>query len=256
MSFLIRRRAALNAAAFHFLVSLIIASIAAAFVFGFWYPYPYRNLVGGLELFLIVVAVDVVCGPLLTLLLFNPSKSRRELLLDLSLIVLLQLSAFGYGVYSLAMARPVYMVFEVDRFRVVTVADIQLPGLKKVESGIPVLSWKSPKIIGVRDPIGPDEKLNSLELSLQGIEPSSRPDWWQSYDLSKSQVVKRAKPIEVLRKKQPSAASLISQAIADSGKLEADLGWVPLTSFKTTNWVAIVDIRSAEVLGFAPVDGF
>ena len=256
MSLSIRGRAAARAAAVHLLASVLVAVLAAALVFGIWYPYPYRELAGGRELFLIVVAVDVVCGPLLTLVLFNPRKSRRELFLDLSLVALVQLAALGYGLYTVAQARPVYLVFEVERFRVVSVADILEGTLKPELGGLHRLPWTGPVTIGVREPRDPDEKLNSLELSLQGNEPSARPDWWQVYDLSKPQVLKRAQPIDALRKKQPGAVSLIDQAVAESGTGESALGWVPLTSFKSTSWVAFVDLKTAEVLAFAPVDGF
>lgn len=251
-----RFRTALPAILWHLAASLVVAALAAALVFGVWYPQPYATLAGGADLFWLVVGVDVVCGPLLTAVLYTPKKPRRELFQDLGLVALIQLSALVYGLYTVAIARPVYLVFEVDRFRVVTVADIQPDALKPEQGGLQALPWTGPETIGVRDPRDPDEKLKSLDLSMQGIEPSSRPDWWQSYELSKPQVLKRAKPIEALRKKQPGALTLINQAIADSGKQEAALGWVPLTSFKTTNWVALVDMQSAEVLAFAPVDGF
>jgi hypothetical protein len=255
-SFISRGSTALRAAAVHFFFSVLVAAVAAALVFGLWYPFPYRDLAGGRELFLMVVAVDVVCGPLLTLVLFNPRKSRRELFLDLSLVALVQLAALGYGMYTVAQARPVYLVFEVDRFKVVSAPDIQPGALKPEAGGLHVLPWTGPLIIGVRDPRDPDEKLQSLDLSMQGLEPSARPDWWQSFELSKSQVLTRAKPIELLRKKQPSAASLIDQAIAESGERESALGWVPLTSFKSTSWVAFVDLGTAKVKAFAQVDGF
>ncbi|MGS5089559.1 TfpX/TfpZ family type IV pilin accessory protein [Hydrogenophaga sp. A37] len=248
--------AAVRAAAVHFFISVLVAAMAAALVFGLWYPYPYRDLAGGRELFLIVVAVDLVCGPLLTLVLFNPKKSKRELFLDLSLVALVQLAALGYGMYTVAQARPVYLVFEVDRFKVVSVADIQPGALKPEMGGFHILPWTGPTIIGLRDPRNPDEKLQSMDLSMQGLEPSARPDWWQPYELNKAQVLTRAKPIDVLRIKQPDAASLIDQAVRESGEKESALGWVPLTSFKSTNWVAFVNLSTAKVLAFAPVDGF
>ena len=70
---------AIRVACLHFLFSLVVALLAAALVFGLWYPFPYGHLSGGRELFLLVVAVDVVCGPLLTMVLFNPAKPRAEL---------------------------------------------------------------------------------------------------------------------------------------------------------------------------------
>ena len=70
--------------------------------------------------------MDVVCGPLLTLVLASPRKSRRERWLDFSLIGLIQLAALAYGMHSVWVARPVALVFEVDRLVVVTANEKKL----------------------------------------------------------------------------------------------------------------------------------
>lgn len=251
-----RFHAAIIAAGYHFCGTLLLILVSATIVFCVWYPFPYRELAGGTDLFVTLVLVDIICGPLLTLVLFNPLKSRRELTLDISVIVFVQMAALVYGIISVAQARPVYLVFEVDRFKVVSIADVQMDSLRPELGGLQLLPWMGPKVIGVRDPRNPEEKFASLEMSLRGIEPSSRPDWWQTYELSKPQVQMRAQSIERLRRKKPEAHLQINEAIADSGKLEAELGWLPLTSFKSTGWVAFIDLKTAEVLAFAPVDGF
>ena len=79
-----RLRAAIKFFGFHLAISVGVAMLAAFFVFGVWYPYPYRELAGGSELFWLVVFVDVICGPILTLVLFNPSKTKKELIFDTS----------------------------------------------------------------------------------------------------------------------------------------------------------------------------
>ena len=61
----------LKASGIHLILSLIIAALAALLVFGIWYPYPYREISGGRELFLLVVSVVVILGPLITLAVFN-----------------------------------------------------------------------------------------------------------------------------------------------------------------------------------------
>lgn len=246
----------MRAALIHFGASALVAVLAAVLVFGVWYPYPYRELAGGRELFLLIVAVDVVCGPLLTLVLFNPKKPRWELSMDLGIVALIQIAALAYGLYTLAVARPVYLVYEVDRFRVVSTADIQEGALNPAAGGLQRLPWWGPKVIGVREPRDADEKLQSLDLSLQGNEPSARPDWWVPFEENKPAVLARAKPISMLRDRHPQQTEAIDKAVRESGMPESDLRWVPLTGFKSTEWVVLVDKQSAEVRAFAPVDGF
>ena len=58
--------------------------------------YPYREISGGRELFLILMAVDVILGPLMTLTIFNRAKPWPELRRDLAIVVLIQLAALVY----------------------------------------------------------------------------------------------------------------------------------------------------------------
>ena len=127
-----RVRAAARVAAVHLLVSALVAAAVAALVLWVWYPAPYDLLSGGRHLFFILIGVDVVCGPLLTWILFNPAKSRRERWVDVSLVVLIQLAALAYGVHTVYEARPLYLVHERDRFRAIALpdygdADVRLP---------------------------------------------------------------------------------------------------------------------------------
>jgi hypothetical protein len=251
-----RLTAALKAAGFHFCFSLLVAAMAAALVFGLWFPYPYRELTGGRTLFMLVLGVDLVCGPLLTLVLFNPAKPRAELVRDLGLVALIQLAALVYGMYSVALARPVHMVFEVDRLRIVTAAEVEPNDLAKAQPPWNRLPWTGPTLIGIREIKNSDDMMQSLDLSLQGNEPSQRPHWWQDYALSRPIAIKRAKSMSVLRSKHPSKQAEIDSAVRESGQIEVSLLWLPLTSFRVTEWVALIDAKTALPLAYLPLDGF
>jgi hypothetical protein len=252
----IRLRSAFKAASIHLMSCLAVALLAGMLVFLVWYPYPYRELSGGRELFLLIVIVDVICGPLLTAVIFNPSKSRSELFKDLTFVIAIQICALGYGLYTMAMARPVYLVHEVDRLKVVSAADIPVEQLLPKKNSLYELPWFGPRVIGTREPKDADEKLKSLDMSLQGQEPSVRPDWWQAYELSRAKVLERAKPVSDLRKKQSDAASKINRAVVESGRAEAELVWLPMTSFKSSDWVVFLDAKTAMPLAYGPIDGF
>ena len=63
----------------HFLVTLGFAACAAALIFLVWYPDPFETMIGGTELFLLVVGCDLALGPLISLVIYNSRKSRRAL---------------------------------------------------------------------------------------------------------------------------------------------------------------------------------
>jgi hypothetical protein len=251
-----RLKYSLKAAAWHLFLSLLVAFFAGVLVFGVWYPYPYRELSGGRELFVLIISVDVVCGPLLTFVLFNPAKPRSELVRDLGIVAMIQMAALVYGLYTVSLARPVYVVHEVDRLRVVSRADIPEDQLKPELGGFHILPLFGPKLIGVREAKNATERATSLDLAFQGQDVAVRPDWWQKYDLSRDQVLSRAKPVANLRSKRPTQISLIDQAVVDSGVVESKLLYIPLTSFKTSDWVAFIDAKTGVPLAYAPIDGF
>jgi hypothetical protein len=95
-----------KAAGIHLVLSgLVVGALAASMWFG-WYRSPYFRLDGGWHVLRILVLVDVVLGPLLTLIVFN--RAKPELARDLTIIVLLQVSAFAYGAATLYLHRPVF----------------------------------------------------------------------------------------------------------------------------------------------------
>ena len=130
-------------------------------MFGWWYPYPYRELSGGRELFTLVVAVDVVLGPLITLVIFNAAKTRRHLLMDFSVIGLLQVAALAYGLWTVFVARPVHLVFEYNRMAVVHAVDIEPSTLTQAPPGFQQLPVGGPTLLSLR-PLLRDGKLRWL----------------------------------------------------------------------------------------------
>jgi hypothetical protein len=242
----------------HLLASLFVAGLVAALVFGLWFPHPYREMVGGTELFLLIIAVDVVCGPLLTAVIYNPAKSKRELAIDLTLVVFIQLAALIYGLFTVAQARPIYAVFEVDRLRVVTIADVFSDDWAKAKAPWNMPHWGAPKVIAVRSPISGKEKLESIDLALAGKDVSVRPDWWIEWDeKTPTLILSRSQELAVLRRKlSMSSQAALDAAITRSGLPPERLRSIPMTSFKNTDWVALIDSRTAKPVAYAPVDGF
>jgi hypothetical protein len=105
-----------------FLVHLAASAAAVvAAVLRWWYPGPMLSLQGGMGVMLLILSVDLILGPALTGLVYQPGK--KSLKFDLSMIVLFQVIALAYGVNSIKAQRPVYLAFTFDRFFVVSAAD-------------------------------------------------------------------------------------------------------------------------------------
>lgn len=244
----------LSAAGIHLMLSLAVAATAAGLVFGIWYPYPYREISGGRDLFFIVIAVDVVMGPLLTLTVFNRSKPVRELRRDLTIIGLLQLTALVYGLWTVSVARPVHLVFEIDRFRVVHAIDIPEEEMNQAPPDFQRLPWTGPTLLSVREFKNQNENFASTMAALQGIPLGARPDLWQDYAKARPQILKVAKPISGLKGRFPAQVDVID-AVLKPVAGDRLVGYVPLAG-RDKYWTVLLDLNTTEVIAFVPIDSF
>lgn len=245
----------LRASGIHLGISLFIATLAAVLVLGFWYPYPYREISGGRELFLLLIAVDVVIGPLITLVIFNNAKPRRELIMDFTIVGFLQLSALTYGMWTVYVARPVHLVFEYSRMSVVHAIDVDADMLRKAPPGLQKLPLTGPTVIALRPFKNEAEQLEATIAALNGMPLAIRTDLWQPYETSKADALKEAKPATQLHTRFPDQTAQIDQAIAATGRPATDLRYLPLLSRKAA-WTVLLDAHTAEPLGFLPLDSF
>ena len=97
----------LKATAVHLSLSLVVFIYLVYQIYFSWYPQPYFAIDGGWQGIQIIAAVDLVLGPLITFLIFDLSKNRREILFDLSVILIIQLGALFYGIGQVYNQRPV-----------------------------------------------------------------------------------------------------------------------------------------------------
>jgi hypothetical protein len=246
----------LRAASIHLGLSALVAALAALLVFGLWYPYPYRVISGGRDLFLLVVSVDVVLGPLITFAVFDRAKPRRELRRDLTVVGVLQLAALLYGLWTVDMARPVHMVFEIDRFRVVHLIDIPSELESRAPAGIEVSPWTGPTVIAARPFRDDKEKFDATMAALQGVQIGARPDFWQPYEQAREAVLKAAKPVARLQSRFPQRAAEIDAALKQAGRTAADTSYLPLIARKAEAWTVLLDARTAAIVGYLPLDSF
>lgn len=244
-----------KASGVHLIYSMFAATLVALLVFGLWYPWPYREISGGRELFLLIIGVDIIMGPLITFAIFSPRKPKNILARDIGVVIVMQLIALIYGLWTIALARPVFMVFEIDRFRVVHAVDVPNELLPSAPSGLRSLTYTGPKLLGLRKFKDARESAEFTLAALGGISLSSRPELWQSYELSKMEVINIARPIDQLKNRYPEKASMIEVAIVKEKKSIKELGYVPVVSRKEFG-TALIDIRTGDYVGYLSVDSF
>lgn len=248
-------RSKLVAFCWHLLLGTLVVVTAAALAFALWYPYPYRELSGGRALFFLVVGVDVALGPLITFAVFNPAKSRREKLLDFSVIGLLQAAALAYGLWTAALARPVHTVFEYDRFRVVSAAEVAQEALAQAPAGLRDLSWTGPTWLALRA-LTANEQMDVTMAAMSGLPVSARPELWRPYASERAAVLKAARPAAELRARFAGRAAEIEQVLKATQRPTDGLAYLPLLGRDGLAWTVVLDARTAEPVAYLALDSF
>lgn len=116
-----------KAFASHLGISLVIFLGLLYMIIFKWYPPPFFSTDGGWQGIRIIVGVDLVLGPLLTLIVFKPGK--RGLKFDLTMIGLFQVCALSWGIWTVHHQRPIAAVYVDNYFAPVTFYEIKGQGM-------------------------------------------------------------------------------------------------------------------------------
>ena len=146
-----------KASGIHFSISVLVTAAVAALIF-YWYSPQLIGIAGGLKLLGIMVVVDLVLGPLLTMIIYNEKK--RSLKFDLCVIAVTQLSALIYAGYVAYWARPIFVVGVIDRFELIAAIEVKgNPFTERALSKCLRMSVWAPCWVGFKlrnDPLGLD----------------------------------------------------------------------------------------------------
>lgn len=242
----------LGAAAVHLSASVLVALAAAALVWGVWYPEPFWVVSGGSELFTLLVVVDVIVGPLITLAVFDKRKGSKHLARDLLVVCLLQVSALAYGLHTVWLARPAYVVFAVDRFQVLPALDLNAEDLAQAQVEFQKIPWWGPRWVASAPWSDPKEHGHAIDVAMKtGVDLGLKPVRWRSYESQTTAVLARAKPLKDLMDKDTEA---VMSVVRDAGVTPEELVYVPIMA-RELGWVAVLNKTSAKPVGYLPFGG-
>lgn len=231
----------------HGIFSLGLLLIALFLVFKLWYPTPLDKAMGVTHVFWVLLAIDLILGPLLTFVIFNPKK--KELKIDLLIIIMIQLSAYFYGLYSVAQGRPVFQVFVVDDIELVRAIDLQ--GKKSIYSSGLLLKPQWVAATYSENPIVAN-KQKQAEI-FEGISIATRPEAFIPLDSRKKQILSKLKKIDIL--KQFNSLEEVEFVLKEYSNRKI-IGYLPVKAYyvdmvvffdKNVNPVAIVNLRPWSV---------
>jgi hypothetical protein len=175
-----------QAFALHLLGSASALALVLGGLYLGWYRWPGWYLTGARNVVPILVGVDLVLGPLLTFLIANPAKPRRELARDIGVIVAVQLVALGYGAHTLWAGRPLYYAFSVDRLQIVQASDLNAKEIALARQSNPAFApyWHSlPRWVWAPLPDAPAERARIIaSAQAGGDDVIDMPRYFRSWD--------------------------------------------------------------------------
>mgnify|MGYP001004888571 CR=1 FL=1 len=204
----------------HFILSVFVASCCLAITFWIWHPEPLAKAVGVTHIFFMMLAIDVIIGPVLTLIIAKQGK--KSLKFDLMVICILQISALIYGMYNITISRPVWVAFDTMRFELVQANNISKELIKKAIAPYNNLSLYRPQFVAVKPAENDLEKSNRTFLELQtGISPSMQPTLYeplskqsnliqrQSHSLGELYDFNKKSEVQIILDKYPQANAFV-----------------------------------------------
>lgn len=200
----------IRAASIHLVISALIGLVLAGLFWFVLYPPPLLEAIGGDKIFLMLIGIDVVLGPLLTLLVFKVGK--KSLKFDLAVIAALQIGAMIYGLSFLWNGRPAFVAALGHRFDVVQAMDIQ-----DDRPDAPALPMFGPKWVGTEKSKDPKRHDEIHTKAIDGTDYGHYPEFHVPLGKIGNEIRSMSKPIAELKKLNPGREAEIDAWLSKHG---------------------------------------
>ncbi len=233
-----------TAFATHLGLSFIVFLALAYLVVFVWYPGILFDTDGGWRGMRIIVAVDLVLGPVLTLAVFKPGKPGLKT--DLTIIGVLQTVCLVAGTYIVWAEKPEAIIYVDGRFQTVTVDDFRdngLPGTPDLDH----LDAGNPKWVLVEVPTDPNELADfRAEVFKRRVTPIAAVGRYVAFDPRHPQFVNQPRDLGKLAA-TPQGAQAIAAFAAEHGPIDAYDFYLFTTRYVYT--YAAFDRETGEMVG-------
>ena len=231
----------------HLSVSFIVAALVLGWIFTVWYPAPLAKATGVTYIVLLMIAIDVIVGPVLGFIVYKAHK--KTLKFDLAVVILLQLAALSYGVYSLAEGRPVWIAFNGNRFELIRNNElVDTDNVNKADNEYYYPSLLGPKYVAVKIAEDQMEREKNMFEELQGgISLAQRPERYVAIAEANGRIIETAEGVSDLKNYNSEQAvdSILDSYPNASSYLALKANEVDMTVLldEKGNTIEIVDLR-------------
>jgi hypothetical protein len=236
----------------HLLSSATVLTLILGCLYFGWYRWPGWYLTDVTTVVLVMVCVDVVLGPTLTLIIANRNKSRRELARDIGIIVAVQLCALTYGSAQLWNGRPLYYAYSEGLLQLVQAYDIDANEAKLGREQNPGLAphWYSlPRWIWAPLPQNGEEAKKIITSSITGGDDViSMPRYFKPWEDGTPSLRGKLKKVDDVAYFAKSEKKTLKQKMKSAGLQDDQLDTMPLTG-RGHPLLAVFDPKTLEITG-------
>lgn len=242
-----------QAAGLHLSASIALAILAALLLFGVWYPQPYTQAAGADRLIMLLIGIDLVLGPLLTLIVYKHGK--KGMTFDIAFIATAQMAALVYGMSVIAESRPVFIVVSKNMTFLTIASEVSDEDLAAAtDPAFRRRSWFGPLLVAAPEPDTSKGRAELLESGLAGKDINVLPKLFAPFAEAGTTVIKDSLPYSALTAHASTRAAAESFA-AERGLAVEGLFVQPLRGRDPEKDLTIVfDLRDQSVAGVIAVD--
>jgi hypothetical protein len=223
----------LKAFAWHFTGSAGVLVVVLGTLYFGWYRWPGWYLTGVLHVLPVVVAVDLIIGPLLTFVIASSKKSSRELGRDIACIVAVQIVALGYGSVTLWHGRPLYYAFSENTLSVIQAMDLEPQDVELGRQTNPVFApyWYSlPRWIWAPLPADSKTRDEIIKSAITGgFDVTARPRYYKDWSQGLPSLREDLRKVDDLRYFSADQRKLLRERMRASGFPPDEPITLPLT---------------------------
>jgi hypothetical protein len=227
----------------HLLGSAIVLTLVLGGLYLGWYRWPGWYLTNVLHVATILGCVDLTLGPLVTLIIANPAKPRRELARDIAVIACVQIAALIYGAGALWHGRPLYYTFSKDRLEIVQASDLDAKEIDLGQKQNPTLAphWYSlPRWVWAPLPQDPEERTRIVADAVMGsgTDVIQMPRYFKPWEQGEPELLGQLRAVDHLAIFSKQEKQALKDRMAQLG-LATDQ---PITLFLTGNGRSVLTV--------------
>ena len=161
----------------------------------------------------------------------------------LSVIILIQIAALCYGVFSIEQGRPAWLVYNVDRFELVRKNELVDTNIQQAQPQFQKPSWFKSQYVATEFAKDIQQRNDEMFAEvLGGISIAQRPERYVELTQAKYQIQQRALPLKELE--QYNSKADVEKTLAKYPKADA---WLPLKA-NAIDMVVLINKETASII--------